>query len=65
MILDKILENLKNKGINKSYTINNQSYSYKELYKFVCNLYHFLLIKNEESYFFSLFFCRNSLCSNR
>lgn len=48
MILDEILENLKNKGKNKAYTVNNQSYSYEELYKFVCNIYHFLLLENKE-----------------
>ena len=30
MILDEILENLKSKGKNKAYTINNQSYSYED-----------------------------------
>jgi len=48
MILDEILENLKSKGKNKAYTINNQSYSYGELYKFVCNIYHFILLNNKE-----------------
>ncbi len=48
MILDEILENLKSKGKNKAYTINNQSYSYDELYKFVCNIYHFILFNNKE-----------------
>ena len=48
MILDEILENLKSKGKNKAYTINNQSYSYEELYKFVCNIYHFILLNNKE-----------------
>lgn len=48
MILDQILEILKNNGKNKAYTVNNQSYSYEELYKFVCNIYHFLLLENKE-----------------
>jgi len=48
MILEEILENLKNKGKNKAYTVNNQSYSYDELYKFVCNIYNYLLIQNKE-----------------
>ena len=48
MILDEILENLKSKGKNKAYTINNQSYSYEELYKFVCNIYQFILLNNKE-----------------
>ena len=42
------LENLKSKGKNRAYTINNQSYSYEELYKFVCNIYHFILLNNKE-----------------
>lgn len=48
MILDEILKNLKNKGKNKAYTINNKSYSYEELYKFVCNIYYFILLNNKE-----------------
>lgn len=48
MILDEILEKLKNKGKNKAYTINSQSYSYGELYQFVCNIYNFLLLNNKE-----------------
>lgn len=43
MILDDILENLKNKNLKKAYTINNESYTYHEFYKFVCNIYHFLI----------------------
>lgn len=46
MILDRILEILKIKGSNKAYTINNQTYSYEELYKFVCNIYYFLIANN-------------------
>lgn len=48
MILDEILENLKSKGQDKAYTVNNHSYSYEELYKFVCNIYYFLLLENKE-----------------
>lgn len=48
MILDDILKILKEKSNNKSYTIKNKSYSYKQLYKFVCNIYHFLLKENKE-----------------
>ena len=48
MILDDILKILKEKSSNKAYTINNKSYSYKQLYKFVCNIYHFLLKENKE-----------------
>ena len=48
MILDDILKILKEKSSDKAYTVNNESYSYKQLYKFVCNIYHFLLKKNKE-----------------
>ncbi len=48
MILDEILKKLKNSGTHKAYTLGNTSYSYDELYKFVCNLYHFLLSENKE-----------------
>lgn len=48
MILDDILKALKEGKSNKAYTINDKSYSYKELYKFVCNIYHFLLKENKD-----------------
>ncbi len=48
MILADILKILKENSSNKAYTINNKSYSYKQLYKFVCNIYHFLLKENKE-----------------
>lgn len=48
MILDDILEMLKQKSDNKAYTVNSESYSYKQLYKFVCNIYDFLLKENKE-----------------
>ena len=48
MILDDILGILKRKSDNRSYTINEKSYSYKELYKYVCNIYNFLLKENKE-----------------
>lgn len=44
MILDKILKNLKTKKDKIAYTIYGKSYTYQELYSYVCNLY-FLLIK--------------------
>lgn len=46
MILDDFLNVLKTKNENKAYTINGKSYTYSELYKFVCNIYEFLLEKN-------------------
>ena len=48
MILDDILKILKNKSDNKAYTINEKSYTYKEVYKYVCNLYNFLLQENKQ-----------------
>ena len=48
MILDDILGILKRKSDNRAYTINEKSYSYKELYKYVCNIYNFLLKENKE-----------------
>ena len=48
MILDEILENLKSKGKYRAYTVNNQSYFYEDFYKFVCNIYHFILLNNKE-----------------
>ena len=48
MMLDDILKKLKNNGQNIAYTINGNSYSYKELYKFVSNIYYFLLVENKE-----------------
>lgn len=47
MILGEILYVLKN-STEKAYSINDESYSYNELYKFVCNIYHFLLKDNKE-----------------
>lgn len=46
MILDIILKKLKYKSKNKAYTINDRSYTYNEFYKFVCNIYHFLISEN-------------------
>lgn len=48
MILDEILTILQEKSDNKAYTINNESYTYAQLYKFVCNIYHFLLKENKQ-----------------
>ena len=48
MILEEILKNLKSKGNNKAYTINDKSYSYDELYKYICNIYKFILLNNKE-----------------
>lgn len=48
MILDEILKILKSKSTNKAYTLNNKSYTYFEFYKFVCNIYNYI-IENYES----------------
>lgn len=48
MILNEILEILKKESNDKAYIINEQSYTYKELHKFVCNIYHFLLKENKD-----------------
>jgi len=46
MILDEILQKLKQKSEDKAYTVEKNSYTYREFYKFVCNLYQFLLKEN-------------------
>lgn len=46
MILDDILKILKSNSNNKAYTIGYESYTYSELYKYVCNIYYYLLRKN-------------------
>ena len=48
MILDEFLEVLKNGNQNKAYTVNGVSYTYSDLYKFVCNIYEFILKENKE-----------------
>lgn len=48
MILDDILKVLKTSK-EKAYTIDENNYTYSELYKFVCNIYHFLLNENKEN----------------
>lgn len=42
MILDDILEKLKNKSYDKAYTIHEKSYTYKTFYQYICNIYKFL-----------------------
>lgn len=48
MILDEILKILKSNSNNKAYTIGKEKYTYKQLYKFVSNIYTFLLKENKE-----------------
>ncbi len=47
MILDDILDILK-KSDNTAYEIGNKNYTYKELYKYVCNIYYYLLENNTD-----------------
>ena len=48
MILDDILNILKNSK-NTAYTVDGKSYTYSELYKYVCNIYEFLLTNNKDN----------------
>lgn len=48
MVLNEILETMKKSRTFKAYTINDKTYTYEELYMFICNIYHFLLIENPE-----------------
>lgn len=48
MILDDILEKLKNESINKAYTIHEKSYTYKIFYQYICNIYIFLKSENKD-----------------
>ena len=47
MILDDILKILKTSN-NKAYTVDNISYTYSDLYKYVCNIYEYLLKNNKD-----------------
>lgn len=46
MLLDNILKILKNKSKDKAYTIEDSSFTYEELYRFISNIYQFLLENN-------------------
>lgn len=48
MILDEILEVMKKSKQFNAYSINDKTYSYEELYKYVCNIYSFLQAENPE-----------------
>lgn len=48
MILEDILNILKKENTDIAYTENGISYSYSKLYKFVSNIYNFLLLNNIE-----------------
>ena len=47
MILDDILKILKSNSNSIAYRIGENKYTYKQLYKYVCNIYHFLLENNK------------------
>ena len=47
MILDEILKILKNNSNSIAYRIGENKYTYKQLYQYVCNIYHFLLENNK------------------
>ena len=46
MILDEILNILKKKNNSNCYSLNGEIYRYKDFYKFVCNIYHYLILEN-------------------
>lgn len=46
MLLEDILNVLKKESNDIAYTAYNKSYTYKELYKAVCNIYDFILKEN-------------------
>ena len=48
MILDEILDVLKRGNGDTAYIEKNISYTYNELYRFVSNIYNFLLLNNTE-----------------
>ena len=48
MILEEILTNLKNKKEKIAYISNEHSYTYSELYNYVCNIYAYLIENNKE-----------------
>lgn len=46
MMLEQILYNLKTLGAKECYQVNNKVYTYKHVYKYVCNMYNYLLENN-------------------
>lgn len=48
MILEEILTCLKNGNDDIAYTVKNNKYSYRTFYKYVCNIYNFLLSFNKQ-----------------
>ena len=48
MLLDDILRILKSNSKKIAYRIGENSYTYKQLYKYVCNLYNYILENNKD-----------------
>ena len=48
-MLEEILENLKQKQEYECYEINNKIYTNHELYRYVCNIYEYLLENNKQN----------------
>ena len=47
-MLEKILNNLKQYSNSECFQINDKIYNYKQLYKYVCNIYTYLLVENKD-----------------
>ena len=50
-MINKILDNLKNKSEYECYQIGDKIYTNKELYRYVCNIYEYLINKPEKNVF--------------
>lgn len=48
MLLENILKQIKEHQEQIAYTVNSKRYTYKEFYKYVCNIYWLLLEKNNK-----------------
>lgn len=48
MLLENILKQIKEHQDQIAYTVNSKRYTYKEFYKYVCNIYWLLLEKNNK-----------------
>lgn len=48
-MLEEILENLKQKQEYDCYQINNKIYTNRELYRYICNIYEYLLENNKQN----------------
>lgn len=46
MLLERILEKIEENKSKMAYTVGSKTYSYKDFYKYVCNIYWFLLREN-------------------